>query len=191
VVIDDDKRREIGMKMLIYFLTTVAVLVATVMLSAQTPRLSPPENAAMKLENFSWLTGQWNAEAPFGRMESYYSPPRAGQIIGMWRLVTKDSVQKVILLEMVVFNQTENGIELRVRHFDPKLAIDDAEKESPIILRLASYDGKTAVFDNPINNRPKRTFLTRVDSETMNARSVIISASGDTSHIDVTYHRSK
>lgn len=157
------------------------------LLPAHSLAQSPSTKA--QIGDFAWLTGSWRGEADFGVADVHYSTLDGGVMMGMFRLLSKGETPKVLILEFFSLYQAEAGIELRLRHFNPALDIDPSEREAPIILRFVQRDGEQFIFENPVDNRPKRSIITRVGEHGMRARSEIVSKDGETSIIEVTYER--
>jgi len=169
----------------------VLVLVATAALAptlaaAQSgaPADSPGEVAAT-LEDFAWLAGHWRGKLKSGPVaEISYSEPAGGLMMGMFRLMDGE---RILVLEYLTLRETPEGLEMRVRHFDP--ALTPMEKEEAITLRLAEHDGRRWVFENPIHARPKRSTLTITSENSHTVRSEIINDKGETSTIEVAWER--
>ncbi len=119
--------------------------------------------------DFDWLAGHWTGRFNQADAEEVWTSPRAGTMLVMLRLMRND---RVILYQIGVLLDTKEGVEFRFRHFGP--ALDAAEKEDPIIMKLVSFDGKKAVFENFIHTRPKRTTFTRTQANEMQVRSEIL-----------------
>lgn len=151
--------------------------------AAQSPALKD------QIGDFAWLAGSWRGEADFGIADVHYSSLDGGVMMGMFRLLSKGDTPKVLILEFLSLHEAEAGIELRLRHFNPALDIDPAEREAPIVLRYVQRDGEQFIFENPVDNRPKRSIITRVGEHGMRARSEIVNKDGKISVIEVVYER--
>ncbi|MGH9863204.1 MAG: DUF6265 family protein [Candidatus Acidiferrales bacterium] len=136
------------------------------------------------MADFAWLEGRWQGKLGTATTEIIYSSPSADEIMGMFRLVEGE---RTVMLEFLTLRQTAEGMEMRVRHFDPALA--PMEKEDALLLRLVSYNDTEAVFENPVHTRPKTARYVRQDPNTHIARSLIINDKGEESTIEVTWHR--
>jgi hypothetical protein len=143
-------------------------------------------NQSPSLADFSWLAGRWRGDWGPRTAEQDWFEPKAGMMLGTFRLVEDD---KTLVIELYTLLQKSDGVELRFRHFTPELA--NWEKGDPTVLSLESLDGKKFVFVNPVNGQPKHSILTRIDQDTYVSRSEIISASGDLQVVEITYHREK
>lgn len=68
------------------------------------------------IDDAQWLSGRWVGEGLGGVMEETWSTPAAGQMVGFFRLVGPDG--KVQLYEMMLLDVIDDGLRLRVKHFD-------------------------------------------------------------------------
>ena len=82
-----------------------------------------------------------------------WTEPKAGEMLGLFRVVEND---KTLVIELYSLLETPDGIEFRLRHFTPSLAALGAVRDAPL-LKLASFDPNTAVFENPADGQPKRS----------------------------------
>jgi len=136
------------------------------------------------LADFDWLSGHWTADIPAGHVDQYWAKPGADGNFGMFRLSTPE---KTLVLEFFTLRETPQGIEMRVRHFNMDLA--PWEKGDSIILRLKSLSKGTAVFENPVNNQPKRSTMKRVGQDSFHVKSEIIHDDKRTEVIELTLKR--
>jgi hypothetical protein len=139
------------------------------------------------LTDFAWLEGRWAADLGPGRMaEETYSKLAGGSITSMFRMVNGD---KTSVVELCTITEAKDGIELRIRHFDTALV--PWEKGDPIVLRLVSWDGKKAVFENFVHNKPKRSSIDRVEPNQINVLVETVNADGTPRNIDLKMRREK
>jgi len=167
-------------KMMAVFFLALAMLAgpAAIPLSAQAE--TPPATLA----EFSWLAGRWRGTLGKSNTEVIYSQPEAGTMMGMFRLMEGERTN---LLEFFSLRETPEGLEMRLRHFSPSLEL--GEKDDAITLRLATYDGTEAVFENPVHTRPKQTIISRTGDNSYVVRSEVIGETGETRWIEVTWQR--
>jgi hypothetical protein len=154
---------------------------------AQTPAPSKP---AATLADFAWLAGHWRGKlaGPQGLLtEQHWAEPQAGVMIGMFRLSDPGKGNQPLLLEFISFRDTPEGVEMRMRHYDT--ALTPMEKEEPIRMILVSGDGTRFVFENPVNNVPKRSIVTRNGADGYTGRSEIIRTSGEVALIETVWER--
>ena len=154
---------------------------------------SPPQSpssatAATKsaLDNFAWLEGRWRGEWGPRLAEQIWLGPKAGEMLGVFRLVEGD---KTLVLELFTLVEKSGGVDFYFRHFTPQLL--PWEKSDATVLNLAKFDTTTFDFENSRDAMPKRSILTRVDADTYVARSELIPENGEPQIIEITYHRQK
>jgi hypothetical protein len=97
--------------------------------------------------------------------------------------------ERTLVLELTTITQGKEGLELRIRHFDT--ALTPWEKQDPIVLRLTRWDGKQAVFENFVHNRPKYNTLTRTSPDTMDVQVVILNDQGGERRLNFAFKRVK
>ena len=132
------------------------------------------------LADLSWLVGHWQGRfvGPRGLLlEQHWAAPQGGVMVGMFSLRDPADGNKALLLEFISLRETPEGVEMRLRHFDTALA--PMEKEEPIRLTLRESDGARFVFENPVNNVPKRSIITRVGENGYTGRTEIIRDTGE------------
>jgi hypothetical protein len=159
---------------------------------AQTPVTSDPpavpapsqKPSAAKLSDFEWLEGRWRGEWGPRVAEQVWLAPKAGLMVGIFRLTEGD---KPLVIELFTLVQKPDGINFYLRHFTSALV--PWEKSDATILSLANADGKKIDFENPASGMPKRAILTRVDADTYISRSEIVPQKGEMQVIEITYHR--
>lgn len=149
----------------------------------------PPPPAAQKapppkLADLEWLEGHWRGEWGPRVAEQIWLAPKAGLMVGVFRLTEAD---KPLVIELFTIVQKNDGINFYLRHFTTALV--PWEKSDATVLNLASADGKKIDFENPANGMPKRAILTRVDADTYISRSELVPQKGDVQVIEITYHR--
>jgi Domain of unknown function (DUF6265) len=150
--------------------------------SASAPAAEPRSGLA----NFAWLEGRWLGAWGPRVAEQCWTAPKAGMMLGTFRLVEDE---KTLVLELFTLVEKPDGINFYFRHFTPALV--PWEKADATVLNLVSLDGARFVFENPVNGEPKHSILTRLDADTYVARSEIVTETGDTQVIEITYHRQK
>lgn len=151
---------------------------------APAAQLAPGKAAT--LADLAWLDGRWSGDWGPRIAEQTWMAPRAGLMLGTFRVVEDG---KTLLLELVTLLQEPDTIELRFRHFTPDLA--PWEKADATVLTLESFEPTRFLFVNPVNGQPKRAIFIRVDQNTYISRSEILPESGGTQVVEITYHREK
>ena len=102
----------------------VAVLAATPLcgqerLTEHTLELSDgAHGAAASIEDFAWLAGRWTGDGLGGRTEEVWSPPDAGAMVGVFRLIREE---KPVFYEMITLSDFGEGFAMRLKHFHPDM----------------------------------------------------------------------
>jgi Domain of unknown function (DUF6265) len=149
---------------------------------------SPSANLAPEsvLDNFVWLEGRWRGEWGPRVAEQAWLGPKAGEMLGVFRLAEGD---KTLVIELFTLVEKSGAVDLHSRHFTPQLL--PWEKSDATVLNLGKFEANKFVFENPRDGMPKRFIFTRIDADTYVARSEIIPESGEIQVIEITYHREK
>jgi hypothetical protein len=148
------------------------------------PPTPPQLIASPKLSDLAWLEGRWRADWGPRVAEQVWMAPKAGMMLGDFRVIEND---KVLVIELFTLVEKSGAINFYFRHFTPELV--PWEKSDGTLLKLATADTKRFDFENPTNGKPKHAILTRIDADTYIARSEIIPETGDPQVIEITYHR--
>jgi hypothetical protein len=151
-----------------------------------TPAIAAVQATSPSLADFSWLEGTWRGEWGPRTAEQVWLAPKAGEALGIFRLVENE---KTLVIELFTLVQNSSGIDFYLRHFTPQLI--PWEKSDATRLHLANRGGTKFEFENPTNGMPKRAILTRLDADTFVARSEIIPENGEIQVVEITYHRQK
>ena len=163
---------------------TMTPMRAPVRAQTEEPRHKPVPKA--KLADFAWMAGRWKSEMDANILDVTYMGPDTGVITGMLVVHRAD---RIYMVELSSFVQTVDGVSLFIRHFSPELQA--WEKGDPIVLKLASFDGKAAEFDNPVSSDPKRAIITRNSEDSFTAHSDVYDEKGQHQVIEFTYTRVK
>ena len=110
--------------------------------------------------------------------------PKAGMMLGDFRLIEND---KVLVVELFTLLEKNGGIDFYFRHFTPELV--PWEKSDATLLKLSTAEPKKFDFENSANAKPKRVIFTKIDADAYTWRSEIIPENGDTQIVEITYHR--
>jgi Domain of unknown function (DUF6265) len=151
---------------------------------AQSGQTSEPQTETPRIADLSWLGGRWLGKWGPRTAEQDWMSPRAGLMVGTFRLLEDNDT---LLVELFTLTQKGNRIELRFRHFTPALV--PWEKSDATVLTLESIDAQQVVFENSMNGQPKRALFIRVDPDTYRSRSEIVSSGGTTKVVEITFHR--
>src|ERR1700683_2500301 len=129
--------------------------------SAQTSSASAAAVTKSVLDNFAWLEGRWRGEWGPRIAEQAWLGPKAGGMLGFFRLVERD---KTLVIELFSLVEKSDGVDLYFRHFTPQLL--PWEKSDATVLNLSKSDSTTFHFENPMHAMSKRSIFTRVDTDT-------------------------
>jgi hypothetical protein len=94
------------------------------------------------VEDLAWLAGHWVGQGLGGISEEMWAPPRAGQMLGMYRLVVGEETR---LFELITLLEVDDRVVLRLKHFDADLRAWE-EPEEFLDFPLLRLDGRTAYF---------------------------------------------
>jgi hypothetical protein len=85
----------------------------------RTFKLGPGEKSPpAKIADMAWLAGHWTGAALGGTSEEIWSAPRAGAMMGMYRLV-RDG--KTVFYELCTIVEEKGSLVLRLKHFNADL----------------------------------------------------------------------
>ena len=95
------------------------------------------------ISDMAWLAGHWVGPALGGEAEEIWSPPKAGSMMGMYRLV-RDG--KVVFYELQTLVQEGGSLVLRLKHFNPDLTGWE-EKQKTVDFRLVGIGDGIVQFE--------------------------------------------
>jgi hypothetical protein len=152
------------------------------------PAAAVAQDRTVSLDDFAWMEGSWQGMLDVGDglalAEVRYSAPRAGIVVGSFRL-SRDGA--VLVVELLTLVEVEDGIEMRLRHFSDRL--DPWEQGDPVILTLDGFSDGRFTFRNHVDDSPRWSFLVPDGPDTFLARSEIYSDTGEMSEIRIEYER--
>lgn len=102
----------------------------------------------VKIEDLSWMTGAWKCSIWGGTFEEYWTPAAGGTMQGCGRLVVDGKIQ---FMEFMSLETKGSNITMYMLLGEPSKG---DKKPSPF--KLTSFDGKSAVFENPKNDFPSK-----------------------------------
>jgi hypothetical protein len=110
-------------------------------LTPNTLRSTPGERPPASLALMRWLAGTWTGSGLGGENEEVWSEPRHGVMMGMYRMM-KDG--KPVFYELLTLSEVEGSLEIRLKHFDPKLrGWEEKEAEAAVVFPfIAQRDGR-------------------------------------------------
>lgn len=101
------------------------------------------ESLAPKLENITWLTGNWKGKAFGGQTEENWSEPSAGSMMATFKLINDG---KVSFYEIEIIREIENSLVLQLKHFDSDLKGWETKNET-VDFPLKKITPNTVVFE--------------------------------------------
>ncbi len=96
----------------------VILLVMTLCFFSVPCKAQSEQKLEPKLENITWICGNWEGEAFGGQTEEYWSKPSAGSMMGTFKLINND---KVSFYEFVIIREIEDSLILQLKHFNHDL----------------------------------------------------------------------
>jgi hypothetical protein len=100
---------------------------------------APPASVA----DLAWIAGHWLDASPGTLSEEVWTPPSGDSMMGMWRFVSGGRAR---IFELLTITNGDGGLELRLRHFDPRL-VGREDKERPVVLKLVRRGDREAAFE--------------------------------------------
>ena len=121
--------------------TYTALLIALILVVTTTARAQTAKTGS--LADVSFMEGRWRGTFNGGPIEAAWIAPVGDNLSGFMRMM-KDN--KVTMYEMLVFEQTEQGPIVLVKHFKPGL-IGQEEKEMSDRYRFVNAKKDQALFE--------------------------------------------
>jgi hypothetical protein len=116
-----------------------------------------PTEKKTTIADLTWISGAWVLEHGGTRTEETWSPAASNAILGMSRTLRGD---RMVAFEFLRIVQRNDGI-FYVAQPGGRPATD---------FKLTSFDGSTAIFENPQHDFPKRILYTRNPDGSLTAR---------------------
>lgn len=99
---------------------------------------------ACKIEQLSWMVGNWLGNEDHVISEEQWSQPIVGTMMGMYRMVNNG---KPIFYELMLLIQDSSGIKLQLKHFSHPLKGWENKDDAGVIFTLLKVEGRKAYFD--------------------------------------------
>jgi hypothetical protein len=122
-------------------LVSIMIIITATMASAAEPQKA-------KIEDLKFMSGAWRCQIWGGTFEEYWTPPAGGAMQGCGRLVTNG---KTDFMEFMSIESVPSGITMYMLIGEPSKG-----DKKPVPFKLTSFDGKTALFENPKNDFPSK-----------------------------------
>lgn len=135
----------------------VLALVLAPVLPASSPGAGEPAPArpAQTLDTVAWLAGSWQGSIGGDALEESWLPPAGGAMVGLHRWLKGG---EVYLYELMSFEETEEGLVLKIKHFGPGLVGREEKEESILFDLVEAADGRSVFAER--DDEQERTRLT-------------------------------
>jgi Domain of unknown function (DUF6265) len=109
-------------------------------MTANTLRLSPDQKSpAATIADMEWYAGRWTGSGLGGVNEEVWSPPRAGTMMGMYRML-KDG--KPVFYELLLIAEENGSLAIKLKHFHADLRGWEERDASVRFPLVAKRDGR-------------------------------------------------
>ena len=110
---------------------------------AKNPLTKVEKNINPVLKDMAWICRHWTGEALGGEFEETWSPPMAGEMMGMFKLVRND---KIVFYELLTIVPKDDSFVLRLKHFGEGL-FGWEEKDKSVEFPLISVSKTEIKFE--------------------------------------------
>lgn len=144
------------------------------------PPSAAPATPAPKanLADVAWLQGYWVGEGLGGVLEDVWMPPKAGVMLGAFRLEKKDGTRG--FYELFAIEEVDGTLEFIVKHFHPDW-VGWEEKDKAFRVRLSRLEADEATFG--------RIVFARKGSDALEVRLAIRQKDGPPKHEVLAFRR--
>lgn len=112
-------------------------------LTSHTLKATPETRAIdVDLNQFQWLLGEWSGKGFGGQCFESWSPPAGGSMIGTFRHLNDSGLN---FCEVFLLTKTDQGVLLKLKHFDARLAGWE-EKDESVTFPLLKVKSGVAYF---------------------------------------------
>lgn len=138
-------------------ITTMAcAFVASMAMSMPAAAQDATLTARATIADLAWIAGDWSVTMGNQTIQEHWMQPASNALVGMGRTLAGD--------RMVAFEYLR--IEARA---DGVYYVAQPNGRPPTSFRLTSWDGTTAVFENPEHDFPKRVRYTKTGPDALTA----------------------
>jgi hypothetical protein len=116
-----------------------------------------------KVEDLLWLAGDWVGEKDGALIEEQWSALAGNAMMCMFRWVDGDEVR---FYEFVTIEEEEDGVRLRIKHFNPGL-VGWEEKDESVAFSLVQLEEQKAVFLKDESEEPLWMIYQLVEEDTL------------------------
>ncbi len=125
----------------------IGVLVATVLATGVV--------VATDIEELSFMTGTWVGESGPFELEEIWNEPKAGSIQALVRM---RSGEEMAMVELIVIDEHEGSLRLRIQQWDPGMEPRDTGRQT---MNLVDLQDETVVFEAEDDGPLKRLTYSR------------------------------
>jgi hypothetical protein len=124
---------------------------------------APAGEPAPTVADLAWMAGSWAMDAGPNRVEEAWSAPAADSMTGMCRFLRNG---RMTLFEALTIETIEGEVRMHLLHYGPGLS---RRHDDPLVYRLTSVEGTSAVFTNTVDDFPAAISYART-TDTLTAR---------------------
>jgi Domain of unknown function (DUF6265) len=137
-----------------------------------------PPSPPARIADVAWLQGYWVGEGLGGTVEDVWLPPKAGVLLGAFRLVKEGG--KPGFYELFAIEEVDDTLQFVVKHFNPDW-VGWEEKDKALRIRLSRIAPGEFAFG--------RIVFQRAGPDGLVVKLGIREKSGEIRHETLTYHR--
>ena len=126
------------------FTVIIACILFTVNFYAQqTLQLENQIPASAKIDQVSWIAGDWMGQAFGGTFEESWNPPSANSMLGMFKQMNNNEIS---FYEIITISEESESLVLRLKHFDSHLKGWE-EKDEKLECKLVNISSDAVYFE--------------------------------------------
>jgi len=105
--------------------------------------------SGVSVDGLSWLAGTWEGTGLGGECEEIWSVPRAGAMLGVFRLLRDGEPE---FYELMLLTRDREGLALKVNHFSPDFSAWE-EGDEAVRFPFSGLEGRRARFGGLVLER--------------------------------------
>jgi hypothetical protein len=153
-------------------------LLAAALLCLALPAAAQYPAPAARIADVAWLQGYWVGEGLGGSVEDVWLPPKAGVLLGAFRLVKEGG--KPGFYELFAIEEVDDTLQFVVKHFNPDW-VGWEEKDKALRIRLSRLEKDEMAFG--------RIVFQRLGADGLVVKLGIREKGGEIRHETLTYRR--
>lgn len=115
---------------------------------------------ASDIEKLSWMTGTWIGQFGTMELEETWNSPKAGSIQALVRMM---SGEQMLMVEMIVIEEHEDSLRLRIQQWDPGMEPRESGRQTMQLVELE--DEKVSFETEDEGPLKKLTYQLSADKE--------------------------